>query len=72
MNRTTLLFFFFFFFIRTSNFAVEAETKVNVHISLSGFEPETFLLHDIEFQNFTVVFFFLDEFTGENDKKIIA
>ena len=56
------------FFIRTSTFAVKAETKVDFLIFLC-FEPEMFLnyvlkLRGIEFPNFTVVvFFFLGEFT---------
>ena len=50
---------FYIFFIRTSNFAFEAETTVDV-LFLCFFLNETFetFFPGIEFQNFTVVVFF--------------
>ena len=47
------------FLIRTPNFAVKAETKVDVFLFLFMLEPETFLIKDvfklrgIEFHNFS-------------------
>jgi len=41
--RDTFFFIIHSFFIRTSNFAVEAERKVDVLIFFLWFEPETFL-----------------------------